>query len=352
MRLPLTGRGSQINPPNRFTQIDFEDDPEYQDDDESTVRTQYFADDSKSIVSENDSPDVPFRYSVNPYRGCQHGCSYCFARPTHEYLDLSAGLDFETKIFVKRNAPALFRDWLARCNYQPEFIAISGVTDCYQPIEKKLCITRQLLEIALEARQPVGIITKNALVTRDLDLLKEMAASNIVRVNVSVTTLDQSLTKVMEPRTSSPAARLRAIEELSDAGVRVGVLVAPIIPALTDHEIPTILKAVKEAGAASAGHVILRLPWSVKPVFLEWLDRTQPDKKAKIESRIRAIRGGKLYESEFGTRMSGTGEFAEQIHRTFALFAKKFGLDAPSVPMDTSQFRRPTPRSGQQWLFA
>lgn len=357
-QLPMAkGRGSQINPPNRFTRIEFEEDLEYLENDEEaqearlSVRTEYFVDHAKSIISENDSPDIPFRYSLNAYRGCSNGCAYCFARPTHEYLDLSAGLDFETKIFVKEKAPELLRDWLARDRYEPEPIMMSGVTDCYQPIEKKLGLTRRCLEVALEARQPVALVTKNALVTRDIDILKEMAALRVVSVSLSVTTLDQSLVKVMEPRTSSPQAKLRAIEQLASAGVPTHVLVAPVIPGLTDHEIPAILQAVREAGAQTAACILLRLPGAVQPVFLEWLDRTHPEKRSKVESRIRSTRGGKLYEAKFGSRMKGQGEIAEQIRGVFKLFARKYGLDGKAEPLDTSQFRRPVPSSGQGWLF-
>jgi DNA repair photolyase len=275
----------------------------------------------------------------------------CFARPSHEYLDLSAGLDFETKIFVKERAPELFRDFLVRHDWEPEMIMVSGITDCYQPAERHFQLTRRCLEVALEARQPVGIVTKNALVTRDLDLLTPMAELGVVCVSVSVTSLDQSLVRVMEPRTSSIEARLRTIRELSGAGVPVCALVAPIIPGLNDYEIPKILEAVKDAGAHRAAYVLLRLPLTVAPVFMEWLERTQPEKKSRVESRIRETRGGKLYEAEFGTRMTGRGELAEQIRQTFRLFARKYGLDHKLPPLDTSKFRRPASSSGQGWLF-
>ncbi len=351
------GRGSQINPPNRFTRIALEEDLEYLEHDEEarearqSARTEYFTDNARTIISENDSPDIPFRYSLNPYRGCSHGCAYCFARPTHEYFDLSAGLDFETKIFVKERAPELFRDWLARDGYEPEPIMMSGVTDCYQPVERQLEITRRCLEVALEARQPMAVVTKNALITRDLDLLREMAALRVVGVAMSVTTLDQSLAKVMEPRTSCPDARLRTLEQLAKAGISTTALVAPIIPGLNDSEIPAILKAVRDAGAQSAGYVLLRLPLTVEPVFLEWLTRNYPEKQAKVESRIRSTRGGMLYDGRFGTRMKGQGEIAEQIRRTFQVFARKLGLEKRSYSLDTTQFRKPVPSSGQGWLF-
>ena len=350
----MAGRGSQINPTNRFRRVEIAADLEQlqaEDCEASCVRTEYFFDDTKSIISENDSPDVGFRYSMNPYRGCAHGCSYCYARPTHEYFDLSAGLDFESKIFVKLRAPELFRDWLARSEWEPEQIMISGVTDCYQPAERHFQLTRRCLEVALEARQPVSIVTKNALITRDLDLLHELAARQVISVAISVTTLDQSLTRVMEPRTSSPAARLRTIEQLSAAGVPVSVLIAPVIPGLTDSEIPAILEAAHQAGACSAGYVMLRLPLTVKPVFFEWLERTRPLQKSKIESWIRSTRGGELYQAGFGTRMKGSGEIADQICQTFEVFSRRYGLDRYRPKLDSTHFRRPTPTSGQRWLF-
>jgi len=354
-RANVVGRGAQINPTNRFARIEYVDDLshlEYVDEaDLPMVRTEYFVDASKSVVTENDSPDVFFRYSLNPYRGCSHGCSYCYARPTHEYLDLSAGLDFESKIFVKERAAELFRDWLARDKYQPELVMLSGVTDCYQPAERHFQLTRKCLEVALEARQPMAIITKNALVTRDLDVLKPMAELNLVSVAISITSLDQSLTREMEPRTSSPAARLRAVTELSTAGVPAHVMVAPIIPSLNDSEIPAILKAASEAGADSASYVLLRLPLTVKPVFLDWLQQSIPEQKERIEARIRETRGGALYESSFGTRMTGRGEIADQIRQTFDLFARKYKLDNKHRKLDSTQFRRPIPKSGQLRLF-
>ena len=355
LRKSAPGRGTQTNPVNRFARIAYIDDPSSDDegpqDADRRVQTEYLADLSKSIVSENDSSDVFFRYSLNPYRGCAHGCSYCYARPTHEYLDLSAGLDFETKIFVKEMAPDLFREWLARDAYQPELVMMSGVTDCYQPAERHFQLTRRCLEVACETRQPIAIITKNALVTRDLDLLQSMARLNLISVALSVTSLDQSLTRVMEPRTSSPAARLRAIRELTDAGVPTHVMVAPIIPSLNDSEIPAILRAARDAGATSAAYVLLRLPLTVKPIFLDWLTQTIPAQKERIEARLRQTRGGELYQSDFETRMTGTGEFADQIRQTFELFAKKYGLTHGHRPLDTSLFRRPLPRSGQLRLF-
>jgi DNA repair photolyase len=351
------GRGSQINPPNRFEPIHHEDDFEHLEYDSDyldslrSLPTEYLADHSRTIVSENDSPDVGFRYSINPYRGCSHGCAYCYARPTHEYLGFNAGLDFETKIMVKHQAADLFRDFLARDSWQPELIAFSGVTDCYQPAERQFRLTRACLEVALEARQPVGIVTKNALVCRDLDLLREMSRFHIIRVWLSVTTLDQELARQMEPRTSTPSARLRAIRELHQAGVPVGVLSAPVIPGLTDHEIPAILQAAAEAGAEWAGYILLRLPLTVLPVFQDWLERVRPAEKERILSRVRGTREGKLNETDFGARMSGRGEIAEQIGQMFRLFARKYGLDRSFPRLDVSHFRAPRSSRGEQWLF-
>jgi DNA repair photolyase len=348
------GRGSHFNPPNRFalTRYDDSEPLDYTDEEPDPLRkTVYYPDRSKSIVSENDSPDVGCRYTLNPYRGCSHGCSYCFARPTHEYLDLGAGIDFESKIFVKERASDLLRDWLARDGYRPECIMISGVTDCYQPAERHFGITRRCVAVALEALQPLNIVTKNALVLRDLDLLTEMAQHHVIRVAVSLTTLDQKLAKVMEPRTSSPDARLRAIAKLTSAGIPVVALLAPVIPGLNDSEIPALLCAARDAGAVSAGYVLLRLPLSVEPVFFEWLQRTHPEKRSKIEARIRSTRGDKLYESAFGVRMRGQGQMADQIEQTFHLFARKFHLDQPAPALDTAAFRKPKPSSGQGWLF-
>lgn len=351
------GRGSQSVPPNRFGQTHAEPDLEQVEhdveylDDLRDIRTEYFPDASKSIVSENDSPDIPFRYSLNPYRGCLHGCAYCYARPTHEYLGLNAGLDFETKVFLKEEAPKLLRDWLNRPGWEGQTIVMSGVTDCYQPIEREKLLTRQCLEVMREARQPVGIVTKNALVTRDLDLLGEMARLGIVSVAISLTSLDQSLTRVLEPRTSSPAARLRALRELNEAGVPTHVMTAPIIPGLTDSEIPALLEAAARTGATSASYQILRLPLTVEPVFLEWLHRERSGDAERIESRIRAVREGRLSASEFGKRMSGTGEIAAQIRQTFKVFSRKFGLVRKPEPLDSSQFRPPKSSSGQLLLF-
>jgi DNA repair photolyase len=351
------GRGAQIDPPNRFggpvhvlDLAEVEHDEEYLE----SLRnrpTEYLADRSRSIVAENDSPDVGFRYSVNPYRGCSHGCSYCYARPTHEFLGLNAGLDFETKVFVKEDAPALLREFLAKKGWQCEVIAFSGVTDCYQPAERKFRLTRGCLEVAALFQQPVSIITKNALVLRDLDILRGMAEHSLVHVSVSVTTLDAELVRSMEPRTSTPAARLRAIEELRKAGVPVRVMVAPIIPGLNDAEVPAILGAAQSAGAQHAVFTMLRLPLTVAPVFLDWIEREHPGRAQKVESRIRAMRGGRLNSPQFGARMKGSGAMADQIADLFRLVARQHGLDQNLPACDCTRFRVPEPQTGQLWLF-
>ena len=349
--------GSQIDPPNRFEKMQRELDLEHLEWDQEYLDglqkrpIEYLPDSSQSIVSENDSPDVPFRYSVNPYRGCVHGCAYCYARNSHEYLGLSAGLDFETKIFVKERAPQLFREFLARPNWTPELVAFSGVTDCYQPAERTYRLTRQCLEVALECRLPVGIVTKNALVVRDLDLLTEMSAQRLIHVHLSINSLDVELTRVMEPRASTTAARLRAVRMLAEAGVPVSVIVAPIIPGLNDSEMPEVLQAAREAGAMCASYVLLRLPLTVEPVFRDWLERTQPTKAPRVEQRIQATRAGKSNSAKFGERMRGTGPIAEQVGQMFQLFSRKLGFQKKSPPRDFSQFKPPALPGSQRRLF-
>lgn len=348
--------GSRIDPPNRFISVHAEPDFEQLEWDQEHLRgisdrtIEYIPDSSRSIVSENNSPDIPFRYSVNPYRGCMHGCSYCYARPGHEYLGFNAGLDFETRIVFKPDAPALFREFLGRSSWKPEPITFSGVTDCYQPAERQFQLTRQCLQVALDCRQPVSIITKNALVVRDLEILKGLAEYGLVHVFVSITTLDSQLARDMEPRTSIPSARLRAVRILAEAGIPVGVMVAPLIPGLNDSEIPALLQAAKEAGAMTAGSVLLRLPLTVEPVFQEWLTRTQPLKAERILGLIRRTRNGKLNDSSFGTRMTGSGEIADQIKSIFHVVRQKLGF-TNLPPLDCTRFRPAVPRNGQQWLF-
>lgn len=351
------GRGAHFNPPNRFEVLHSDPDFEQVEHDSEYLseldrpKTVYFDDTSRSVVTENDSPDIPFRFGLNPYRGCAHGCAYCYARPYHEFLGLSAGLDFETKVFVKLDAPSRFREFLAKPGWNPETITFSGVTDCYQPAEARFQVTRGCLEVALEARQPVAIITKNALVLRDLDLLREMAEHRLVQVALSITTLDESLARAMEPRTSPPRSRLDAVRKLSEAGIPVNVMTAPIIPGLNDSEIPAILKEAAEAGARSAGFTLLRLPGAVEPIFRDWLERVEPTRRARIESLIRVTRGGRLNDAKFGSRMRGEGEMAGQIAATFQLFRRKYGLDRKHDPLDATNFRPPRPVSGQLRLF-
>jgi DNA repair photolyase len=354
--LQLAGRGAGIRPPSRFTRLTRVplDTVEW-DADELTAHanpaTEYIADRAKSVVTENESPDVGFRYSVNPYRGCTHGCSYCYARPTHEYLGYDAGLGFETKIIVKYDAPRLFRIFLARDPWVPEPVALSGVTDPYQPCERQFQITRQCIAVAAAAHQPLTLITKSALIVRDVDLLGPMAANELVHANISITTLDPVLARAMEPRASTPAARLRAVHELSAAGVPVRVLVAPVIPGLNDAELPAILAAAKGAGARAAGYILLRLPLSVAPVFLEWLERAWPEGKVRVERLVRETRAGRLNDSEFGQRMCGTGEYAEAIARVFTVFARRHRLDGGLPPYDCSRFQPPPDANGQGRLF-
>ncbi|HEY1718036.1 MAG TPA: PA0069 family radical SAM protein [Verrucomicrobiae bacterium] len=334
-------RGAPENPANRFEKIHLEPDADWDPEDSPLPRTQFLVDHSRTTITYNDSPDLGFGASVNPYRGCEHGCIYCYARPTHEYLGFSAGLDFESKIMVKTNAPELLRAELASQKWKPQIIVMSGVTDCYQPVERKLKLTRRCLEVLLEFRNPVAIITKNVLVTRDIDLLSELAKHNCASVTVSVTTLDTKLRNVMEPRTSPPQARLNAIRRLSEAGIPVGVNVAPIIPGLTDHEMPAILKAAAEAGATSAGFTIVRLPHGDKALFENWLTAHFPDRKEKVLNRIKAMRGGKLYDAQWGTRMRGEGIFAEQIAQMFEVAKRKAGFTGNFRELSTANFRRP-----------
>ena len=347
---PRRSRGAISNPANRFESLSLENDPDGTDDFEpSPVRTEFYRDATKSVLTRNSSPDVPFDLSINPYRGCEHGCVYCFARPTHEFLGFSSGLDFESRIVVKENAPELLRQELAKRSYRPEPIALSPNTDSYQPIERRLKLTRRCLEVFAECRNPVGIVTKNALVTRDLDLLQELANYDAVNVFISVTSLDSELRRILEPRTSPPAARLRAIRELSGAGIPTGVLVAPIIPAINDHEIPKIIAAAAEAGATSAGYVILRLPHAVAPMFEEWLDQHFPDRKDKVLNQVRSMRGGELYESQFGRRMTGSGIHAEKIMQMFEISVRRAKLNGQRHELSTANFRRP--QSDQLDLF-
>jgi DNA repair photolyase len=338
----VRGRGTGWNPANRFESSDYALDESIEEaPDTSRPDTVLIADTSRSILSHNDSPDVNFDTSINPYRGCEHGCIYCYARPTHEYLGLSAGLDFETRIHVKYKAAALLRDELGKKSYTPQPIGISGVTDPYQPIERDLGLTRQCLEVLNECRNPVSIITKNRLVTRDVDILADMAAWGGASVWISVTTLDLKLNRILEPRSSAPAQRLEAIRTLSAAGIPVGLLVAPVIPAITESEMPAIMQAAADAGATRASYIMLRLPLAVAPLFERWLDQHYPDRKEKVLNRVRSLRGGKLYDSRFGDRMKGAGAFAAQSRQLFEVAARRNGFNRTPATLETRHFRRP-----------
>ena len=334
-------RGAPENPANRFEALHLEPDADWNPDEDPLPRTQFIVDHSQTAITYNDSPDIGFNTSLNPYRGCEHGCIYCYARPTHEYLGFSAGLDFETKIMVKVKAPELLRAELSASKWKPQVIVMSGVTDCYQPVERKLQLTRRCLEVLWEFRNPVAIITKNFLVTRDVDVLAEMAKHSCACVCLSITTLDTNLRKVMEPRTSPPQARLNAIRKLADAGVPVSVNVAPIIPGLTDHEMPAILKAAREAGATAAGFTVVRLPYANAPLFEKWLETHFPDRKEKVLNRIKAMRGGKMYDAQWGKRFHGEGIFADQIVSMFDVARRKAGFTDDHRELSTASFRRP-----------
>jgi DNA repair photolyase len=342
---PIRGRGASWSPANRFEKlhVDLNDldvvDIDLETEERPRRETQYFRDATKSVITRNASPDVGFETSLNPYRGCEHGCIYCYARPTHEYLGLSAGLDFESKIMVKTNAAELLRAELESRRWQPQTLVMSGVTDPYQPIEKRLRITRGCLEVLAKFRNPVAIITKNRLVARDIDLLRELAGHDAVAVNISVTSLDSNLQRVLEPRTSSPQARLDAIRQLRSAGIPTGVMVAPIIPGLTDHEVPRILDACANAGAQFAAYTIVRLPWAVAPLFEHWLEEHFPDRKEKVLGRIRHLRGARLNNSQWHMRMTGEGIFAEHIASLFKVGCHRAGI-GERPKLSTAAFRR------------
>ncbi|MBI3804384.1 MAG: PA0069 family radical SAM protein [Nitrospirae bacterium] len=342
----IRGRGSADNPPNRFETL------HRICEEEAGARapaTEFIRDTSRTIIAYNNSPDVGFDASLNPYRGCEHGCAYCYARPTHEYLGYSAGLDFETKIMVKEDAPLLLRKELEQKKWKPQVLAMSGVTDPYQPIEGKLQLTRRCLEVLLEFRNPVVLITKNRRVVRDLDLLSALAQHRAAAVFLSITTLDADLCHVLEPRTSPPEKKLEALSILAAGGIPCGVLVAPVIPGLTDHEIPNIIGAAVKAGARFAGMVPLRLPYAVAPLFEAWLERHFPDRKNKVLHRIQSVRGGKLNDPQFNSRMEGEGIFAAQIRNLFEMTCRKNGIAGRGPALSTDAFRSSQPL--QQTLF-
>lgn len=359
LNMPLIGtyffsqmlRGTELRTKNRFettTREAFDDgwdSPEMIE--LPVVQTEFLDDHSKTILTKNDSPDLGFAYSINAYRGCEHGCAYCYARPTHEYLAMNAGIDFETKIMVKQDAAELLREAFNKKSWEPQFVMMSGNTDCYQPAEREFGITRKVLEVFLEYRNPVGIITKNALVLRDLDILTDMGRLSLVAVNLSITSLDRALARKLEPRTSTPERRLEAIRKMSEAGIHTGVMIGPVIPGLNDDEVPAILHAAREAGAKSAGYNMVRLPYSVKPIFEEWLTRNVPLEAKKIMTRIQMVREGRMNDPEFGTRMRGTGGYADYVADVFRKSCKRLGLNEERTNLTAKNFRRP----GEMTLF-
>ena len=344
----LKGRGSLSNPAGRFEKTtrapvdDGWEEPEDESFPSPDPRTEFFRDLTRNIIATNQSPDIPFDRSINPYKGCEHGCIYCYARPTHAYLDLSPGLDFETKIFVKTEPVARLRKALEAPGYQCGTIAIGTNTDPYQPGEKRHRVTRRILETLLEYRHPVSITTKGKLILRDLDLLRELADSGLVSVAVSVTTLDDTLKARLEPRTASPRARLRMVRELAGAGIPVGVIMAPVIPFINDHEIEDVVARAAGAGAVSVNYIMLRLPFEVKNLFTEWLEEHYPLKAEHVMNRLRDIHGGKAYRAEWGARMRGRGPYADLVAKRFRLARRRYGLEGSRLPtLRTDLFRRP-----------
>ena len=350
---PRKGRGAVSNPDVRYhaAQRQTIDDGWYQEEDLPFLKTTLHRDDSKSILTTNKSPDVPFDVSINPYRGCEHGCIYCFARPTHAYLDFSPGLEFETQLVIKPDAPQLLRQALAKKNYQCQVIAMGTNTDPYQPIEREQRITRQILEVLNETRHPLAIVTKSALIERDIDLLAEMASRNLVQVMISICTMDKEMARTLEPRAASPQRRLQSIARLNAAGIPTGVLTAPMIPVLNDPEMENILEQAASAGAMNAGYILLRLPLEVAPLFEEWLQTHYPLKYSHVMTRIRDTRGGGVYQNQFGLRMRGNGPFAEIIQRRFQGACQRFGLGKRTISLDTHQFMAPKPPRDQLDLF-
>lgn len=354
-RLPpsgIKGRGALSNPANRFDKAHVEavDDGWFQEEPVDAIETELIIDRSRSVIARNDSPDIGFDQSINPYRGCSHGCVFCYARPTHAYLGMSPGLDFETRLVYKPDAAALLREELSRPGYVCKYIMLGSNTDPYQPVERQLRITRSILEVLAEARHPVAITTRSVLLLRDLDLLSQMAAQDLVSVVLSMTTLDSDLKRKLEPRSASAAARLHAIRALRDAGVPVGVLAAPIIPAVNDSELETILERVAEAGATEAGYVLLRLPLEVADLFRQWLNAHMPDRADHVMSLVQGARGGQDNSAKFGERMRGTGVWAQLLRDRFRLACRRLGLSTGSrAELDTTQFRPPS-RGGQMGL--
>lgn len=346
------GRGAGVNPSGRYElyRRDVFDDGWSSLDELPPFKTEVQVERPRQIITRNESPDISFDRSINPYRGCEHGCVYCFARPTHAYMGLSPGLDFESRLFAKPDAARLLERELAKDGYEPRTIAIGTNTDPYQPIEKQYRIMREVLEV-LEARShPVGIVTKSALVTRDIDILSRMAGKGLAKVALSVTTLDRRLARTMEPRAATPAKRLEAMRQLADAGIPTSVMVAPVIPGLNDPEIERILDSAQAAGAREAGYVILRLPLEVAPIFKDWLLRHYPDRYRHVMSLIRSMRDGKDYDAEWGKRMRGSGPYAWQIGRRFEIACRKLGLNLDKKPLRTDLFVRPK-QGGEQLIL-
>lgn len=345
------GRGATLSPDNRYSDVQVEafDDGWYQDAQPDQFRTHLFTDTSKKIITYNNSPDISFDRSINPYKGCEHGCVYCFARPTHAYLDLSPGLDFETRLFYKPDAPELLSKELAHKNYQPATLALGVNTDAYQPVERKLGLTRKILEVLVKQKHPVHLVTKSSLVERDIDLLAEAASQNLARVSITVTTLDRGLSRTMEPRAASPDRRLQTVKALSDAGIPVSVMIAPVIPVLNDSELETILETVRGYGAINANYVVLRLPHELDEMFIDWLDKNYPLKAEHIMNRVRDLRGGKNYDATFGKRMRGSGVFADLLAKRFKTAHRK--LDFPGSPGLRNDLFIPPDLNGQMRLF-
>jgi DNA repair photolyase len=352
-RDPLHGRGARTNAGGRYERFVAEAfDDGWTPEEVRPLETIVTPELARSIISTNESPDISFDQSINPYRGCEHGCIYCYARPNHAYVGLSPGLDFETKLFVKANAAELLEAEFSKPSYRPKTIMLGGVTDIYQPIERGYGVTRALLEVMERWRHPMALITKSQLVIRDVDILARLAERNLARAAVSITTLDRRIARVMEPRAATPERRLETVRVLSEARVPTTVMMAPIVPAITDNEIEAVLQACAEAGASAAGYVVLRLPLEIKDLFKEWLAEHFPDRAARVMSLVRSMRNGRDYDPEWGKRQRGEGPYAKLIADRFAAARRRFGLDGPSLPLDTSQFRRPLEAGGQQDLFA
>lgn len=350
-KIHFRGRSATLNPDARFLDTRRETvDDGWTPDEVQAPRTVVVEEKAKTLITRNDSPDIGFRQAINPYRGCEHGCIYCYARPTHAWVDLSPGLDFETRLFAKTNAAELLRQELSRPGYVPDCIALAGNTDAWQPVERDYRITRQILEVLAECRHPLAIVTKSALIERDIDLLQQLAVHGAVSVHISLDTLDGELARRMDPRAAAPHRRLQTIRALSEAGIPVGILVAPVIPWLTDHEIETTLAAAHEAGARSAHYALLRLPLELKDLFADWLQAHYPDKRDHVLSMVGDMHGGALYRSEFGTRMTGSGAFADMIRQRFQLACKRLGMNARGTEPRSDAFR-PPPRGGQLSLF-